>query len=189
MSGIVGILLAAGSAQRFGAHKLLQPMADDIPVGVAAARTLCAALPDSIAVVRPDDHACIEALRGVGLRIVENPDADQGMGNSLAAGVSAAGEADGWLIALADMPWIGVDTIRMLAQALQQGAPMVAPVHRGRRGHPVGFSSRWGARLRALCGDEGARSLVTAHPAQLVLHETADEGVLMDVDHPQDLPR
>ena len=37
MKGTVGILLAAGSARRFGAHKLLQPLADGTPVGVAAA--------------------------------------------------------------------------------------------------------------------------------------------------------
>jgi molybdenum cofactor cytidylyltransferase len=189
MSRIVGILLAAGSAQRFGAHKLLQPLADGTPVGVAAARALRAALPDSIAVVRPDDHVLIEALDEEGLRTVVNPHAEQGMGSSLATGIGAAADADGWLIALADMPWIDRATMRMLTHSLRQGASMVAPEHKGHRGHPVGFARHWGADLRALHGHQGARSLIAAHPGQLVLHQTQDRGVLLDVDHPHDLPR
>lgn len=189
MSGIVGILLAAGSGQRFGAHKLMQPLADGTPVGVAAARTLLEAIPGSIAVVRPQDHPLINALTDVGLRIVENPLADQGMGSSLATGVNAAAGADGWLIALADMPWIQANTIHLLAQSLHQGASMVAPVHRGRRGHPVGFCRRWGPQLCALSGDEGARNLIAGYPDELVLHNLEDAGVLLDIDHPHDLLR
>ncbi len=109
------------------------------------------------------------------------------MGASLAAGVSAAPGAGGWLIALADMPWIQPATMRMLADRLRSGASMVAPVFGGRRGHPVGFSREWGDRLQALDGDAGARSLIARHADELVLLDTADAGVLMDVDQPGDL--
>ena len=40
-----GLLLAAGSARRFGGGKLLAKLPDGCPVGVAACRTLLAALP------------------------------------------------------------------------------------------------------------------------------------------------
>lgn len=178
-----------GAAHRFGAHKLIQRLADGVPLGVAAGRNLLQALPESIAVVRPGDHLLIEAFAAEGLQVVENPLAAQGMGGSLVAGVRAAAGAEGWLVALADMPWIGVETIRMLSQSLRRGASMVAPAYRGRRGHPVGFATRWGAELCALGGDQGARSLLAAHPDQLVIHETDDEGVLLDIDYPQDLHR
>jgi len=189
MRGTVGILLAAGSARRFGARKLMQPMADGTPVGVAAARTLLEAMPDSLAVVRPEDHALTEAFSNMGLAIVENPLADRGIGSSLAMGVSAAADADGWLITLADMPWVCADTMRALARSLREGASMVAPVYRGRRGHPVGFCHHWAGELRALSADQGARSLLAEHPEELVLYDTEDEGVLLDVDHPHDLAR
>lgn len=189
MSDIVGILLAAGSAQRFGAHKLIQPLADGTPVAVAAARNLIEALPNSIAVVRPDDYQLIDAFSSLGLKIVENPLAGQGMGTSLAAGINASADADGWLIALADMPWLRPETIQMLAESLQKGASIVAPVHAGRRGNPVGFSHQWCDRLQALVGDVGARHLLASHSDQMILQTTFDEGVLKDIDHPDDLLR
>ena len=187
MTEVVGILLAAGSAKRFGAPKLMHPLDDGTPIGVAAARSLIQAVPNSIAVVRPDDHRLIEAFSALGLKIVENPLADEGMGTSLAAGVSAAANANGWLTSLADMPWIRPETIHMLADRLQNGASMVAPVYGGRRGHPVGFAHRWGENLRTLSGDEGARSLISEHADDLVLQTTMDAGVLADIDHPSDL--
>lgn len=189
MSGIVGILLAAGSAQRFGAPKLLHPLDDGTPLGIAAAQTLMRALPDTIAVVRAGDHALRDAFVAIGLSVVENPAAERGMGGSLAAGVKAAAGAGGWIIALADMPWVQASTIRALAARLSGGASIVAPLHAGRRGHPVGFAPRWGARLAALDGDQGARGLIATHPQALVLHPTDDPGVLRDVDRRTDLLR
>ncbi|MCG6897841.1 MAG: nucleotidyltransferase family protein [Thiocapsa sp.] len=189
MKGIVGVLLAAGAARRFGAPKLLQPLHDGTPLVLAAARNLTAAVPCSIAVVRPGDAELADALGGLGLRVVENPIADQGMGPSLAAGVRAVADADGWLVALGDMPWIRPATIRMLAEALGDGASMVAPLHRGRRGHPVGFASRWGGELCRLRGEAGARRLISAHADELLSLPVADAGVLDDVDRPGDLAR
>jgi len=189
MTEITGILLAAGAGKRFGASKLLHPLPDGVPLGVASARALVHAVPNTLAVVRPGDRHLIEAFSAIGLRIVENPLASHGMGTSLAAGVSAAREAGGWLIALADMPWVRPATIRVLADSLQDGASMVAPVVGGRRGHPVGFSRRWGDRLRTLDGDDGARRLLAEHAGQLILVSTVDTGVLEDVDYPDHLVR
>ena len=103
---IVGVLLAAGRGTRFGAHKLLHPLDDGRTLVEHAARNLTMALPTSVAVVRPDDTALREILTGQGLSIIECPQADQGMGASIACGVAATPNADGWVIALADMPWI-----------------------------------------------------------------------------------
>jgi molybdenum cofactor cytidylyltransferase len=184
---LVGILLAAGSASRFGSDKLLHPLADGVPLGVAAARVLVQAVPNSIAIVRPGDHALIEAYTSMGMKVVQNPLADEGMGTSLAAGVCETSGAAGWLISLADMPWLQLETMTALADRLKQGASIVAPVYQGRRGHPVGFSSRWRKELQALFGDRGARDLLTNYPDELELLATEDAGVLRDVDHPRDL--
>jgi molybdenum cofactor cytidylyltransferase len=189
MMEVAGLLLAAGSARRFGSPKLLHPLPDGVPVGVASARALVQAVPNVLVVVQPDDRSLIETFLSMKLKVVENPCADHGIGASLSAGVSASGEAGGWLIALADMPWIHPATIRMLADRLRSGASMVAPVNGGRRGHPVGFSRRWGDKLRTLGGDDGARSLLTEHADELVLLDTADRGVLQDIDRPEDLIR
>ena len=187
MRPVTGILLAAGTGRRFGAHKLLQPLPSGEPVGVAAARNLIAAVPDSIAVVRAGDQALAAALGAVGLRIVEHPGADGGLGTSLAAGVATTPDAAGWLIALGDMPWVQQETILALTEALAAGASLVAPLYADRRGHPVGFAALWGGRLMNLKGDQGARDLIAAHSVQLVLLPTQDPGVLLDVDTLADL--
>ena len=184
---VAGILLAAGRARRFGAPKLLHPLADGTPVGVAAARSLARAVPHSVAVVRPGDRELITVLSAIGLTIVENPLADQGLASSLAAGVRATAHAGGWLIALADMPWVDPETTRRLADGLREGAGIIAPAYHGRRGHPVGFAAGWRERLQQLGGDEGARSLISANPRQLTILDTDDVGVVTDIDHPHDL--
>jgi molybdenum cofactor cytidylyltransferase len=185
---IVGVLLAAGRGERFGGHKLLAPLPDGTAVAVAAARNLDDALPDCIAVLRPGDEILASLLAAEGLRIVVNPDADHGMGTSLARGI-AAGDADGWVIALADMPAIRPATVAAVAAALAAGAPLAAPVYRGQRGHPIGFARRFRDALTALTGDRGGRDILAQHAQELRLIEVDDPGVLLDIDHAADLKK
>ena len=184
---IVGVLLAAGSAIRFGGDKLLAPLVDGTPIGVAALRNLAPAVDVVLAVVRPGDSALAAALAAGGARVTVCPRAAEGMGASLAWGVRAAPIAAGWLIALADMPWIQTVTISRVADAVRAGAPIAAPSWKDSRGHPVGLASRFFGELAALAGDEGAKAILCRHPATLIA--TDDAGVLRDVDTRQDLKR
>jgi molybdenum cofactor cytidylyltransferase len=188
---IVGVLLAAGRSTRFGRDKLLARMRDgDLtgePLGAVALRHLRAAVPDVVAVVRPDDDALAAELGANGAHIVRCPNADEGMGASLACGVRACGNAIGWVVALADMPWVRSQTIARVVSALGHGAPIAAPFYQGRRGHPVGFSRDYFETLAALTGDQGAKAIVVANADELVRIDTDDEGVLRDVDTVQDL--
>jgi len=197
---IVGILLAAGRGERFGGDKLLAkarssatggtPALSDVGgecIGVASCRHLIAALPKVIAVVRPDDSALAAALGASGAQIVRCANAGDGMGASLACGVSAAHDASGWIVALADMPWILPSTIARVTAAVADGAPVAAPFHDGKRGHPVGFSAACYEKLAALTGDEGARIVVAAYADELAHIDVDDPGTLRDVDTPADL--
>src|SRR6476646_4635052 len=190
---IAGILLAAGRSARFGGDKLLAPLvaqshgvAAGTSLGVASAMHLIAQVPDSLAVVRPRDAALSVLLRAAGLRVVPCAAAEDGMGASLAGGVVATRDADGWIVALADMPWISPATIGAVAAALDVGA-IVVPAYRGRRGHPVGFARRHYEALAALQGDAGARSLLERHPHRVTVIDVDDPGVLRDVDTRDDL--
>ncbi len=187
MRGITGILLAAGGGSRFGANKLLAPLADGTPLAIAAARRLRSALGETLAVVRPGDPVLSALLTSEGLRVVVCEQAHTGMGASLAAGVAASRAARGWLVALADMPFIQVSTLQRAARILETGALLVAPFHAGRRGHPVGFHSRFRDELLGLTGDAGARAILARHAASLTGFDVDDAGVVLDVDTPADL--
>jgi len=184
---IVGILLAAGQGSRFGGGKLLAALGDGTPVGVQSLRRLRSVLDEVVAVVRAEDDALVERLSAEGVRVERCPDARDGMGNSLAHAVRVSADADGWVVALADMPLIDPQTIAQLAEALRGGALIAAPSYRGQRGHPVGFAGSLGARLAALSGDAGARDILRSEADAMMLIEVADAGVLADIDTPQQL--
>ena len=193
-AAIRGILLAAGYSKRFGSNKLLQalpagsPQAGT-PIALAAARHFLDALPDSVAVVRPRAQKLAKILRDAGCNTVMCKNAGEGMGTSLAAGVRATPDANGWVVALADMPFVRPDTIRTVAKALQEGASIAAPSFQGKRGHPVGFARRFYEELSTLHGDDGARQFLKQHPDWVTLFEVDDPGVLRDIDKPSDLER
>lgn len=187
---LAALLLAAGSAHRFGSDKLLARLADGTPVALAAARAIQAGLPPEtrrVAVLRPEQAILAALLHEAGWQVVASPQAALGMGHSLAAGVEASREAAGWLVALADMPFIQPQSIAAVAAALAAGAPLAAPCHQGQRGHPVGFGAAYREALLALEGDAGARHLIQRDRALLRLLELGDAGVLRDVDTPADL--
>lgn len=196
MARIVGVLLAAGQGARFGGDKLLATVAvpsaggaADVPIGVAAARNLVEAIPDSIAVVRPRDAALAAHFTSAGLRVVPCANAGDGMSATLACGVAATADADGWIIALGDMPWIAPATIRAIADAVASGADIAAPSYRGQRGHPIGFSRRHFDALLSLTGDAGARPVIARNIDRVTWIDVDDAGVVQDVDTRSDLPR
>jgi len=191
---VVGVLLAAGVGRRYDPSgvrlKLLEPAPSGphagAPIALAAMRTLRAAIADVIVVVRPADSAAQkqlhELLSSEGARLEICADASAGMGHSLACGVRARSDAAGWVIALADMPAVSAATIAAVRDAIARGHDAAAPMHRGQRGHPVGFGIACREALLALTGDAGARRILAKH--QPLLIEVDDPGCLLDIDTP-----
>jgi molybdenum cofactor cytidylyltransferase len=179
---IQALLLAAGAGRRFGADKRLHPLADGTPMALAAARKLNEALPGALAVVGEADDTLADLLTAAGLAVTRCPNAQLGMGASLAWGVAQRPDADGWLIALADMPFIRPGTHRRVAEAVAIPAAIAAPVFEGRRGHPVAFGAAYWQDLINLDGDQGGRVVLARHPEQLIQVLCDDPGVLRDID-------
>ena len=191
---IAGVLLAAGIGRRYdpsGARlKLLEAAPSGLhagtPIAAAALRNLRAAIADVLVVVRPADCAAQRELRQLlaaeDAQLVNCPEADAGLGHSLACGVRARRDAAGWVIALADMPAVSPATIVAVRDAIASGHAAAAPTHRGQRGHPVGFSRACLDALLSLSGDAGARSVLAAHEPLLI--EVDDPGCLLDIDTP-----
>jgi molybdenum cofactor cytidylyltransferase len=184
---IVGLLLAAGASRRFGADKLAHALPHGIAVAVQAARHLRSEIDRVVAVVRPGAEATAQALAAEGCEVVVCENADAGMGASLGCGARAAGEAVGYLIALADMPFVRPSTIAAVRDALTGGAALARPYFRTRPGHPVGIAGRFRAELESLTGDAGARDLLDAHGTELVKLPVGDPGAIRDIDTPADV--
>ena len=184
---VVALLLAAGSASRFGSDKLLHRLAHGVPVAIQSARHLGKEIEQVLAVVRPGSLDLQKALENESVRTVVCQGADDGMGASLACAVRAAGAADAYLVALADMPFIRPSSIAAVRDALAAGATLVAPYFRARRGHPVGIAAQYRSELEALTGDEGAKKLLATHADKLVKIPVGDPGVIRDIDRPADL--
>jgi CTP:molybdopterin cytidylyltransferase MocA len=181
------ILLAAGLSRRTGGpNKLLQPYRGKPLLAHALKIAEEIEFTDHVAVTGRDCAETEALAASFGFRCVFNPRFAQGLGTSIAAGVRALHPgAEGVFIALGDMPKIGPDVYRALAETFTQGS-IVAPLHNGARGHPVLFCKSYIAQLSALSGDEGARSIVRSHPLCVAEVETANGGVLHDVDTRED---
>ncbi len=184
------IVLAAGTGSRFGApgHKLTQRLGASSVLGTTLRHVLSTHLP--VAVVTTQGLAEV-ASHDVASRdvvvvpAVGTPSAQPlGMGYSIASGVAARPHANGWLVLPGDMPMVQPRTLLAVAAALDH-YPIAYAQHRGRRGHPVGFSAELYSELVKLSGDEGARRLIARYPAHGV--EVDDPGVLIDVDTEADL--
>ncbi|MBK3398399.1 MULTISPECIES: nucleotidyltransferase family protein [Methylobacterium] len=183
------VLLAAGRGTRFGASPKLLSVLDGKPlVRHAAEAAVQAGLGPVVAVLGHAGAQVREALAGLPLTIVDNPDYAAGLSTSLRAGLAALPEAvTGAIVLLGDMPRVGSGLPVRLAEAFR-AAPVapaaVVPVKDGRRGNPVLLNRRLlSAGIAGLTGDRGAGPLLARRDD--VLELAVDEaGVLIDVDTP-----
>ncbi len=126
-----------------------------------------------------------------GVTSVANPDWRTGMGSSLRAGLAALPEsADAAVIALADQPLIGPESVRRLIAAFAGGAQIVVASYAGQPRNPVLIARPYWARVAAAAvGDAGARPYLRAHAELVTLVECGDTGRPDDLDTEEDLRR
>lgn len=161
------IVLAAGQGERFKASGGTQ---DKLEADLNGQR------------VRDHVLARVQAS-GLAWHVVERADTQHlqqpGMGDSIACGVAATPQAEGWLILPADLPLVQTATLLRVAQALQQHS-VVVPFYQDQKGHPVGFSAACREDLIRLTGDQGARGVVARRGFTPL--EVQDPGCVLDVD-------
>ena len=199
---IVGILLAAGSARRFGGtQKLLAQVPSRsgeraVPLVRLAVLGLCEAGLDDVVVLGREAQTVREAVADLGSSFVMNLEFATGMSSSLRTGVQYALEhwpaAEGLLVALGDQPLAGSGIVESLIshfpRVAERGArpPIVAPRYRGEMGNPVLFDRSLTPELLEITGDRGARSVVERDPTR-VCYVDLDRLAPRDVDTPEDM--
>jgi molybdenum cofactor cytidylyltransferase len=131
----------------------------------------------------------VAAAAGVGIEVlIENPNWEEGMSTSLRAGLAAIladRSVTAVAVALADQPRIGAEAYRRLADAHRDGAELAVATYDGKRGHPVLIGRTHFQEAMRMTGDEGARTLLAAHPVVEVPCDGTGEAT--DVDTPADL--
>lgn len=187
MTDIAAIVLAAGSSHRFGADNKLLAILDGKPMLTHVLdRVAALSLARRIVVVSRDAGNLLSLIDTRLFDIIENSNAADGMGSSVSAGIGACGGGDGAMLTLGDMPFVQHATyLELLANFHEHpDKTIVAPVYKGRRGHPVLFRRQHFAALKALDDDTGAKHIVAANAATLLAVPTEDAGVIQDVDTP-----
>ena len=175
------ILLAAGRSRRFGPDNKLLADIGGTPLALHTARAVSNGWAGQrIAVVSSSEVE--RGLRADGWNCVVNPAPEAGQSSSLALGVTAAGQQD-VVVTLADMPNVGPEHIREVAEAVKRCGTAISTFD-GRLMPPAGFSATHYDELLALKGDQGARTVFERHPgAELPL----DARAMHDIDTPDDL--
>ena len=179
------IVLAAGFSRRFGNQKLIQKLSNGNSVFKQTLERIQAAIPNIEIVTTPELSAYLTP-QTCGISIFSN--ANQGIGATLAFGISLSNNWDACIVCLADMPFIKTETYRSIDSSLQKGK-IVTPWHKGKRGNPVGFGSQFFEELMSLDGDTGANHVVTNNADAVLRLDLSDPGILLDIDTQADLEK
>jgi molybdenum cofactor cytidylyltransferase len=188
---VVAIILAAGRSTRMGGpNKLLAELGGKKLVRIATEQALASKASEVIVVTGHQSDLVEQALAGLKVRFVRNPDFAGGLASSVKAGISAVpAAADGAVVCLGDMPLIDAHLIDRLIEAFapDRGNLIVVPVADGRRGNPVLWSRRFFQELMTLDGDIGARHLIARHAEAVAEVPVEGDGAFLDIDTPQAL--
>lgn len=182
------MVLAAGAGRRFGGRKLLAPLAGVPLIRRTAQAVSRAGFAEVVVVAGEEAPAISAALEGLSCRALTAPDWEEGMAASLRCGLAAlAPRTRGVFIFLGDMPLVPVSLCGELAALADLAGYAARPAVAGKPGHPAAFTRAAFADLAALSGDRGAHRLLSGRTSGVAYLETADPGVLMDIDAPADL--
>ena len=179
------VLLAAGSASRYGSAKQLLPIDGEPMVRRAALAALQTGA--QLLVVTGAHAAAVEAvLGGLPLELLHNPDWEQGLGSSIGCAFRRIGRSSpASLVFLADQPLVGARELqRLIDRGRRMPGRIIAADHGSTLGPPCLFPRRWYPQLAALSGPQGARALLLKHAAEvepLPLPQAA-----IDIDTPED---
>ena len=188
---VAAVILAAGRSTRMGGpNKLLAELSGKKLVRIATEQALASKASEVIVVTGHQADLVEQALQGLKVKFVRNPDFAGGLASSVKAGISAVStDADSAVVCLGDMPLIDFGLIDRLIDAFapDRGNLIVVPVADGRRGNPVLWSRRFFKELMTLDGDIGARHLIARHAEAVADVPVEGNGAFLDIDTPQAL--
>jgi molybdenum cofactor cytidylyltransferase len=188
---VAAIILAAGPSSRLGQPKQLLGFGGEALLERALRLANEAGANPVLAVLGANFAPICAAIPFNATIPVLNDKWEQGISSSIHAGLNEADvrspDAAGALIMTCDQPRLSVDHLRALLKAFdaQPKPSIVASAYAGMNGTPAVFPRSVFAKLHALHGDKGARTLLIKPPCALIT--IPFEGGEVDIDLPSDL--
>lgn len=188
---IVAIILAAGYSSRMGAFKPLLPFGETTVLERSIALFRAAGIADIRVVIGHRADELLPLLARLEVRPLFNGHYAQGMFSSvLAAAASLEAEDEAFLLLPVDFPLLQPESVATLLRAWQRGVGKILyPTCRGRRGHPPLLATSYREAILAWPGHGGLRALLQQYQEDAMNIETGDEGILLDMDTPEDYAR
>lgn len=187
---VAALLLAAGASRRMGTCKQLLQLEGKTVLARCLETLLHGGIEEVVVVVAASAAAdeVVQAAQQYPVRVVRNTEPDGDMAASICTGRDALSpEASGVVIALCDCPLIRAETITRLAQEHREApGSIIIPCHDGHRGHPPLLPRRL---LDDLETPLTLRDLLRDNHELIHRLEVADDGVLIDMDTPEDYRR
>ncbi len=185
---LAAVLLAAGSASRFGSPKQLAEI-HGVPLVRRAAQAILACRAELIVVTGANADLVGAALRGLPVRLAHNPYWDLGMGESIARGFRELSRQLApplaSLLCLVDQPMVGAPQLqRLIDRHLAKPRCIVVSDHGESVGPPCLFPAEFYAELTQLSGPKGARKVLEAHRDAVVTVSVPEAA--LDIDRPED---
>jgi molybdenum cofactor cytidylyltransferase len=186
---VAGVVLAAGSSSRLGTNKLLIDIGGETIVRRAARRTLEAGLAPAIVVLGFEASRVAEALQGLDLVLVVNPDHASGMHSSMQAGIGQVpADCEAAVVILADMPLVTSAMSAGLVARFRRGPePLVISLYGDVQAPPTLYARALFPALGA-AGEGCGRRVVRAHRGEAATLEWLPS-LLADLDRPDDVER
>jgi molybdenum cofactor cytidylyltransferase len=186
---VAGVVLAAGSSSRLGTNKLLIDLGGETIVRRAARRALEAGLAPVIVVLGFEADRVAEALQGLDVVPVVNPDHAGGMHGSLQAGIGRVpADCEAAVVILADMPLVTSAMSAGLVARFRSGSePLVISLYGDVQAPPTLYARALFPAL-GTAGEGGGRQVVRDHRDEAAAMEWPP-ALLADLDRPEDVER
>jgi molybdenum cofactor cytidylyltransferase len=189
ISGLYTIILAAGSAERFGSPKQLATLGGSTLVARSLGLATEVTAGRVILVTGANWQEVIDDCVPLDGFIVRNEHFSDGIGGSLAAGVrTVESVADAVLILLCDQALITAAHLEELIHTWRNSPDTIVASRYGDVcGVPAIFPARYFRELIDLDGDQGARKVIRKYGSTVI--EVVFEDAAIDVDTPADLAK
>ncbi len=188
-AGVAAVILAAGQSRRMGRPKQLVRVAGKTLLEHTIANVGATGVHEIALVLGAGADEIRNQLMLKGVKVVVNPEFQQGMGTSIGAGLRALSPtATAALIVLADQPFVQPATLDQLIACYAKEKPqIVIPVFKGFRGNPVLLDRSVFPEVMGLTGDVGCRAIFGEHTQGIHKLAVDDVGVLLDADTTEDV--